>query len=161
MNRQEFESLPIEKQVSFMNERSEKKLKDIATEIGIPASSLSQLFIKSGYTRKSGVYIKDVKEEPTENRTEEVVGIPNELNELLQHKDELIALLQKDQQEEKALDFTVLNQYKDDSGKIQWSNLSFQLPTDLHNQLDEYLEKRGYKKQFLLSLIIQQFLMKI
>ncbi len=158
LNRQDFESLSIEQQISYMNERGNMKLKDIAAEIGIPASTLSQLFIKAGYTRKSGIYTKETRE--SEKTKESVVSAPDELKELIQYKDELISLVLRSKQEEKALDFSVLNEYKDESRKINWSTLTFQIPTELHTQLDEYLEMRGYKKQFLLSLIIKQFLEK-
>lgn len=161
MDRQLFESLPIEKQVEFMNERPKKKLKEIAEEIGMPASSLGSIFNKAGYVRRQGLYVLDeAKAETPQAESTESAPIPQneELQELLQYKDQLIALVTEKEKQEAPLDFSTLSQYKDEDGKINWSTLTFQIPTELHEQLDEYLEKRGYKKQFLLSLIVQQFL---
>lgn len=156
MDRQTFEALPIENQVSYMNERSHMKLKEVAEEIGIPPSSLSQLFLKAGYVRKSGLYAKDeTKKEP-----EKEVAVSDDLQELLQYKDELLAMVLQSKKQETPLDFSVFGNYKDETGKIQWSTLTFQIPTELHAELDEFLEKRGYKKQFLLSLLVKDFLDK-
>ena len=138
-----------------MNERSHMKLKDIATEIGIPPSSLSQIFIKAGYTRKGGFYKKENKK--LVEKQEVVNDTPEEIKELLKHKDELIRLV-TNYKEEKPLDFTPIHKFKNDDGKIKWDTLTFQIPKELHNELNEYLERRGYKKQFLISLIIKNFL---
>lgn len=153
MDRQTFEALSIEKQVSYMNERPKQTLKQIAEEIGIPPSSLSQLFLKEGYVRKSGIYLKDDSKKETEKEAP-----ADDLQELLKYKEELISLVLQSQQQEAPLDFSVLGDYKDEAGKIHWSNLTFQIPKELHAELDEFLERRGYKKQFLLSLLIKQFL---
>lgn len=155
MDRQTFEAMTIEQQVTYMNERSNMKLKEVAEEIGIPASSLSQLFIKAGYVRKQGIYSKD----ETQKEVEKEVVASDDLQELLQFKDQLLALLQSKPQDA-PLDFSVLSEYKDDEGKMEWSTLTFQIPKQLHGELDEFLEKRGYKKQFLLSLLVKQFLDK-
>jgi hypothetical protein len=155
LDRQTFEALPTENQVAYMNERSHMKLKESAEEIGIPPSSLSQLFLKAGYVRKSGIYSKDETK-----KEEEQVTPSDDLHELLQYKEKLIEMVLQRQQQEAPLDFSVLSDYKDESGKIPWSTLTFQIPTELHAELDEYLERRGYKKQFLLSLLVKKFLDK-
>jgi len=154
LDRQTFEALPLEKQVAYMNERPKQTLKQIAEEIGIPPSSLSQLFLKEGYVRKSGIYMQDDTKKETEKEAPAY-----DLQELLKYKEQLIAMALQSKQEA-PLDFSVLSDYKDEAGKIQWSNITFQIPAELHAELDEFLERRGYKKQMLLSLIIKQFLEK-
>ena len=155
MDRQTFEALPLENQVAYMNERPKQTLKQIAEEIGIPPSSLSQLFLKEGYVRKSGIYIKDDSKKEAEKETP-----ADEWADLLKYKDQLIEMVLRGEQQEPPLDFSTLNDYKDESGKIQWSTLTFQIPAELHAELDDFLDRRGYKKQMLLSLVIKQFLSK-
>lgn len=151
MDRQTFERLPIKKQVEFANERVSMTLKQIADEIGMPSSSLGKIFLNEGYSRKSGIYVKDAPE-PSSTEVD--------LSELLPYKEDLLALIHQFKEQEVALDFSALHEFKDEDGKMDWSTMTFQIPKELHEKLDQYLDKRGYKKQYLLSLLVLHHLEK-
>lgn len=151
MDRQEFESLSLEKQVAYVNERPQMTLKQIAQEIGIPASTLSQIFTKAGYERIKGIYVKQPQ---LENPQSESSPQSKDLEELLQHKDQLLMLLKEQQhQPSNQLDFSFLNRYVGNKKTI-----SFDLPEDFVEEIDAFVKATGYKKQSVYALAIYQFM---
>lgn len=150
MERQEFESLSFEQQVAYVNERPQMTLKQIAQEIGIPASTLSQIFTKAGYERVKGIYVKQPQFEeshPTKSPEED-------LQELLRYKEQLLNLLREQQhQAPSKLDFTVLDCYG-----VNKKAVSLELPEDQIEEINAFIKKTGLKKQSLFSLAIYQFM---
>lgn len=148
MNRQDFEALTFEEQLNYVNARSAKTMKEIGKEIGIPPTTLSNIFSKAGYQRVNGKY---VTKDPNS------ITSANPLQEILQHKDQIIAMVLGHQLQNQNLDFSPLQAYRKEDGR---ENISFEIPKLLAQQLNETIEKRGYKKQSLLCLLIYQFLAK-
>ncbi len=148
MDRQEFKSLRLEEQVAYVNKRSQMTMGQIAEEIGIPASSLSQLLTREGHRRVNGFYVKAGTEAPQ----------TNDLQELLQYKEQILAMVLKEQQEQtsKKLDFSFLNNYNQKHKKT----ISFDLPEAFVNEIDMFVKATGYKKQAIYALAIYQLMQK-
>lgn len=150
MKRQEFESLSFEQQVAYVNQRPQMTLKQIAQEIGIPASTLSQIFTKAGYERVKGTYVK----QPQFEESHLTKSPEEDLQELLQHKEQLLNLLREQQHPTpNKLDFTVLDCYVGNKKAV-----SVELPGDQIEEMDAFIKKMGLKKQSFFSLAIYQFM---
>jgi hypothetical protein len=143
MDRKTFERLSLKDQMKFVNERSGNSMKQIAAEIGIPASSLSHLFSRAGYERVKGVYVKKEAES-------------DDLQELFQYKDQILAMVLKGHKEKppEQLDFSFLNNYDNTKKKI----ISFSLPEDFVNEIDAFVKTTGYLKQSVYALAIYQLI---
>ena len=149
MERQEFENLTFKEQLNYVNQRKHMTVKKIAEEIkGMPPSSLSKIFAKKGYRRVKGLYVKTEKM-PQSKSTKD------DLEELLHYKDQLIAMVLKNQQQSSnQLDFSFLEKYQNQSKKT----ITFDLPEEMVDQFNSFVVKRGYKKQAVLSFIVHNFL---
>lgn len=148
MDRQTFESLTLEKQVAYMNERPRMTMKEIGAEIGIPASTLSNLFSNAGYTRKKGLYVKTETEAPQND----------DLEQLLQYKDQIIAMVLKEQQDQTSdsFDLSFLNNYDHKNKKT----ISFDLPVEFVDEIDAFVKVTGLKKQSVYALAFYQLMQK-
>ncbi|MYL57567.1 hypothetical protein GLW20_08610 [Virgibacillus halodenitrificans] len=156
MDRQTFEALPFEKQLEYVNKKSFMTVKQISEEIkDMPPSSLSKIFAQKGYRRAKGFYIK-MKQTPQLISSEEHSKDP--LQELLRYKDQLIAMVLRDQEQHhqsNQFDFSFLEQLNKSKTK---KTITFDLPEELANELDRVIAKKGLKKQALMSLVVYQFL---
>jgi len=103
LDRQSFENLTLEEQVIYVNERPKMTMGQIAEEVGIPASSLSNIFCKKGYRRDKGFYVKSQTKQPQKD----------DIQELLQYKEQILAMVLKEQENQtpKQLNFSFLNNY--------------------------------------------------
>jgi hypothetical protein len=146
MDRQTFERLSLNDQVKFINTRPSATMKQIAAEIGMPASSLSHLFSQSGYVRVKGVYVKK----------EALTPQSDSLQELLQYKDQILSMVLKEchEQPTEKLDFSFLNNYDQTKKKI----VSFALPEDFVTEIDVFIKNTGYIKQSVFALSIYQLM---
>lgn len=153
MERQEFEALTFEEQLEYVNQRYQMTVKQIAEEIkDIPPSSLSKIFAEKGYRRVKGLYVKTEKT-PQSSSIKDDSEDP--LQELLQYKDQLIAMVLKNQQQSSnQLDFSFLENYQNQDKKT----ITFELPEEMAKQFDSEIAKKGFKKQAILNLLIYQFL---
>ena len=149
MERQEFENLTFKEQLEYVNQRKHMTVKQIAEEIkGMPPSSLSKIYAKKGYRRVKGLYVKTEKMPQLESTKDD-------LEELLHYKDQLIAMVLKNQQQSSnQLDFSFLEKYQNQSKKT----ITFDLPEEMVDQFNSFVVKRGYKKQAVLSFIVHNFL---
>lgn len=147
MDRQTFESLPLEEQVNYVNERPGMTMSQIGAEIGVPASTLSNLFSRAGYQRIKGVYVKTEIETPNDD-----------LQQLLQYKDQLIAMVLREQQVQPSdkMDFSFLNNYDDKTKKT----VSYDLPHDFVKEMQEFVKTTGYSKRSVVMLAIYEFMQK-
>lgn len=150
MDRKTFESLTLEEQLKYVNDRREMTTREIGETIGMPPSSLSNLFSNVGYKRVKGIYIK--KEQTPQNSS---VETPIYLQELLQYKEEIIAMVQGKRPYSTQIDFSFLKQFDKEIGK---KTLTFDLPEELAERLEAFVTGSGYKKQAVLSLAIYNFL---
>lgn len=155
MERQEFEALTFKEQLEYVNQRTQMTVKQIAEEIkGMPPSSLSKNFAEKGYRRVKGLYVKTEKT-PQSSSTKDDTEDP--LQELLQYKDRLIAMVLKNQQQSSnQLDFSFLENYQNQDKKT----ITFELPEEMAKQFDSEIAKKGFKKQAILNLLIYQFLQR-
>lgn len=154
MNRQEFESLTLEKQVEYVNQWPNMKVKEIAEEIGMPASSLSTVLSNGGYRRIKGIYVKQPQLEAPNEESHLIKTPEKDLQELLKHKEQLLNLLKEQQyQVPGKLDFTVLDCY---AGNKKAVNL--ELPEDQIEEMNAFIKKTGLKKQSFFSLAIYEFM---
>lgn len=154
MERQEFEDLRLEEQIAYVNKRSNMKVKEIAEEIGMPPSSLSNLLSNAGYRRIQGIYVKQPQFEAPNEESHSIKFHDKDLQELLQHKEQLLNLLREQQyQAPNKLDFTVLDCYGGNKKAV-----SIELPEDQIEEMNAFIKKTGLKKQLLFSLAIYQFM---
>lgn len=153
MDRKTFEVLSFKKQLEYVNERAHVTIKEIADEIeGMPPSSLSQIFSQRGYRRVKGLYVKS-EQKLQVNPSKENLGNP--LQELLNYKDQLIAMVLSETKEKpKLLDFSFLEQFEGQTKKT----ITFDLPEEMIKDLDRFIINKGLKKQTLMSLIVYSFL---
>lgn len=148
MDRQLFESWTLEDQVNFVNERSKMTMAQIAEEVGVPASSLSNIFSREGYRRDKGIYVKSQTTQPQKD----------DLRELLQYKEQILAMVLKEQQTQtpKQLSFSFLNNYDHKNKKT----ISFDLPEAIVDEIDAFVKSIGYKKQSVYALAIYELMQK-
>lgn len=152
MERKEFEGLSLEEQLAYVNKRPTMKVHEIAKEINMPASSLSNLFSDAGYKRVSGLYVK--KTELLNEESHLIKSSKENLQELLQHKEQLLNLLKEQPyQAPSKLDFTVLDCY---AGNKKAVNL--ELPEDQIEEMNAFIKKTGLRKQLFFSLAIYQLM---
>lgn len=157
LERQDFENLPFEKQLKYVNERNDMTLEEIARTIGIPQSSLSGIFAKRGYRRErsTGQYVKSEENPPSKKTTS--LFSSKDLQELLRYKNQLIALaLEKQQNQLNRIDFSFLTKFENQNKKT----IAFDLPEELANDFNAVVTKTGYKKQAILTFLIYDFLQK-
>jgi hypothetical protein len=149
MDRQTFKSLPLEEQVNYVNERPGMTMSQIGAEVGIPASTLSNLFSRAGYQRIKGVYVKTTETEAPQN---------DDLQELLQYKEQIIAMVLREQQDQSSdkMNFSFLNNYDDKNKKTA----SFDLPSDFAKEMEDFIEATGYKKRSVIMLAIYEFMQR-
>jgi len=155
LERQEFEALTFKEQLEYVNQRTQMTVKQIAEEIkGMPPSSLSKIFAEKGYRRVKGLYVKTEKT-PQSSSTKD--DSENPLQELLQYKDQLIAMVLKNQQQSSnQLDFSFLENYQNQDKKT----ITFELPEEMAKQFDSEIARKGYKKLSVLNLLIYEFLQR-
>ena len=153
MDRKEFEKWTKEQRAEFVNKRLDNKsLDEIAKhEFGRSASWLSKKLAEDGYHKeRNGRFHYEEKKQISEQS----VSFTNGFEELFKHKDTLIALAQKIENDGHINpDFSVLNEYKGEDHRF-----SVTLKKSLNEELESLSKRVGIPKSSMIALAIHHLI---